>query len=1252
MKHFFTHAKRAIALALVAMMLLSIAPMMLSAAEKVTESEDNRVKMAVIPDTVTSEYGLTDTIVVDENGNKVETPREAAASEAGTITDDVAGFPAEYNSLGVTNAAGTSIITEVADQGRSGNCWAFAAIACAETAFIRNNPDATHVNYSEAALAYFGNRPRTTDMTDPMYPDGTNSPTPHDMGGNALIAGSALARWCGPIHEAMLPPCDFYGAYAAWGMTDDMRYIAEQHMITNIMIYTRNMAMMKTCIQTFGGVYVLYYHDHGLAKDIPGATTYYQDYTTSINHAVYCVGWNDNVPQSAFAKTPPGPGAWLMKNSWDESWGNGGGYFWLSYYDTSLYDAWVMDFEGIDNVDNNYQFDGAWGEGFYYFWYRAPYERSPLVQANMYHAKGHEKIKQVGIFTYNEAATATVEIWTNMTDPHNPESGRMRASVTESFTGIGYRTIRLPEPVEVLAGERFGVVVRVQTNCSEPSYGIYEYEPYASALPGQSYYRDPSNGAWTMDTGNAFIKAFTEDYEVDTSALEELYNAAIDYGFTAEENMFVAQARDVLALEDPGKQRVTNAYKFLYSNFTGTVGTIDFDGVIDGAENIPGMMNVSKGSYVTLPTDTPYYPGWAFIGWSESGQANNYYYPGQTILVEKSMTLKGVWKKSDGDGQYPTGGYYAVYYDPNGGAWDGENTNIAKSDSQFGLMTFGQHFSFPEATATLNRKGYRLQTDKDDMTRVEFWSGNGKGRLTYGDPRNNGYEYEIYDNAYKNSVFMVDTDRVPYGDNIFVNAAWDPIITYDMNDGSGVKVQDFVYITDGDEYTILGTGDHTMYADDEGNLRANREGYDGLTAIPANEGNAVMSWNTRADGSGRIYEIGEIAEITEPVTLYAMWEYIEHEHSYTAEITKEPTCAAEGVLTYTCRCGDSYTEAIPKVDHSFDTGTTTTMPNCTDDGVKTYTCTVCGETKTETIAALGHVWKAWEVVREATETEDGLKTRTCRRGCGAVEEEIIPAFGTPALELSVFADGPNITISGMTDVKDVFIALGEYSIYRDVKDNMVVQLTQNKLNGASEYTYTLKAGGCYTVLVRYNDGTQKFLYQQIDVTEPTFSADGLRLTVGNLADVKVIRTAYGEYKTVSQLKKADTARAFTAKNDIKGADTYKIQYRYNGVVTVAVQYNDGYTKIYTYEVQKKSPDFKQDGNTVTIGNIDDLYIVRYAPGEWKTSSEIKRASGAVAIKPEAAVDGVITVTGLKAGTYTFCVQYNDESYNYYTVVVE
>ena len=36
-----------------------------------------------------------------------------------------------------------------------------------------------------------------------------------------------------------------------------------------------------------------------------------------------------------------------------------------------------------------------------------------------------------------------------------------------------------------------------------------------------------------------------------------------------------------------------------------------------------------------------------------------------------------------------------------------------------------------------------------------------------------------------------------------------------------------------------------------------------------------------------------------------------HTHSYSSSVTTQPTCGKAGVRTYTCSCGDSYTESIP-----------------------------------------------------------------------------------------------------------------------------------------------------------------------------------------------------------------------------------------------------------------------------------------------------------------------------------------------------
>lgn len=44
----------------------------------------------------------------------------------------------------------------------------------------------------------------------------------------------------------------------------------------------------------------------------------------------------------------------------------------------------------------------------------------------------------------------------------------------------------------------------------------------------------------------------------------------------------------------------------------------------------------------------------------------------------------------------------------------------------------------------------------------------------------------------------------------------------------------------------------------------------------------------------------------------------EHTHSYTGTVTGEPGCGAEGTMTYSCGCGDSYTEPIPPTGaHSY-----------------------------------------------------------------------------------------------------------------------------------------------------------------------------------------------------------------------------------------------------------------------------------------------------------------------------------------------
>ncbi len=80
----------------------------------------------------------------------------------------------------------------------------------------------------------------------------------------------------------------------------------------------------------------------------------------------------------------------------------------------------------------------------------------------------------------------------------------------------------------------------------------------------------------------------------------------------------------------------------------------------------------------------------------------------------------------------------------------------------------------------------------------------------------------------------------------------------------------------------------------------------------------------------------------------------QHTHSYESEITTAPTCTVAGVRTYTCACGDTYTEPIAAPGHDWQAGTPIAA-TCTSEGYTPLTCTRCGSTDLENItSALGH----------------------------------------------------------------------------------------------------------------------------------------------------------------------------------------------------------------------------------------------------------------------------------------------------------
>lgn len=88
-----------------------------------------------------------------------------------------------------------------------------------------------------------------------------------------------------------------------------------------------------------------------------------------------------------------------------------------------------------------------------------------------------------------------------------------------------------------------------------------------------------------------------------------------------------------------------------------------------------------------------------------------------------------------------------------------------------------------------------------------------------------------------------------------------------------------------------------------------------------------------------------------------------HTHSYSSSVTKNPSCGENGVMTYSCSCGSSYTEAIPASGHQWVT-TTETVSHPSTGHYETVT-------KKELYCNCGATFSSMDQLNAHTETHTG-----------------------------------------------------------------------------------------------------------------------------------------------------------------------------------------------------------------------------------------------------------------------------------------
>jgi C1A family cysteine protease len=323
-----------------------------------------------------------------------------------------------------------------------------------------------------------------------------------------LTVTAYLARWSGPVDEKD----DLFNPYSTVSPID----LPVQKHIQNVLVLPDRTGPLdndniKEAILNYGAI--------ATAMDFRNRSPYYnpKDYAYYFNglaetgHAVAIVGWDDNFPKGKFYITPPGDGAFIVKNSYGEDFGEKG-YFYVSYYDTTFgTDNYVFNgAEPTTNYSHIYQYDPlGWT------WQCGAGSGNTAWFANVFTAIANQSLKAVSFYTVTFDADYEIYIYLNAAS--GPLSGAWTGSKTGTIPLAGYHTVLLDSPIALTTGQVFSVVVRLTTpgyNWPIPiEYPRPGYSTAARADAGQSYISPDGIDWWDITTiypnTNVCLKAFT-----------------------------------------------------------------------------------------------------------------------------------------------------------------------------------------------------------------------------------------------------------------------------------------------------------------------------------------------------------------------------------------------------------------------------------------------------------------------------------------------------------------------------------------------------------------------------------------------------------------------------------------------------------------------------------------------------------------------------------------------------------------------
>ena len=375
------------------------------------------------------------------------------------------GLPASYDLRSFGD------VTPAKNQGNAGACWIFSTYGSLESTILVNSGIATDLSENHMK----------------NYNGFDLGPT---RGGNAFMAQAYLSRWDGPVSEADDPYHDYDDRPSPGG--------PPQYYVRDVLEFDTP-DELKNGLMTYGAISVSMFYDLVGPSYNAASNTYYYSGAASSNHGVTLVGWDDTLA----VPNAPGPGAWLVKNSWGDSWGQGG-YFWISYYDSrGAKDGFCF----CDAVaPNTYQ------KVYYHDTLGFIGSLSCSYAFNAFTATSDQGLTAVQFWTKVDGAGYDVRIYDTFT-----EDGALADLITSTAGTLRYagcHTVDLPTPVHLTAGNDFYVYLHLTDSGSFPmaaDWAVPGFSSTCTANPGEGYFSGDGT-RWTdltefIPTASFSIKA-------------------------------------------------------------------------------------------------------------------------------------------------------------------------------------------------------------------------------------------------------------------------------------------------------------------------------------------------------------------------------------------------------------------------------------------------------------------------------------------------------------------------------------------------------------------------------------------------------------------------------------------------------------------------------------------------------------------------------------------------------------------------